>query len=206
MMPYLQQRFSLILSCVLITASFHCSIAQNSKIRWTDHFSYANVLQIKAINGYIFAASENGLFSYDPNSGELEKNSKVDDLNDVDITSFNYSNELEMMMIGYRSGEMDFLTPDENRNLLEIPLHQFFTGSKQVNHMVSEGKTAIISGEFGLATFDLEAFEFLETCYFNMGGNYFGVKQTALLDGVIYAASDQGVFRHCAEQAALCSP
>lgn len=196
MMPYLQQRFSLILSCVLITASFHCSIAQNSKIRWTDHFSYANVLQIKEINGYIFAASENGLFSYDPNSGELEKNSKVDDLNDVDITSFNYSNELEMMMIGYRSGEMDFLTPDENRNLLEIPLHQFFTGSKQVNHMVSEGKTAIISGEFGLATFDLEAFEFLETCYFNMGGNYFGVKQTALLDGVIYAASDQGVFRH----------
>src|SRR5690606_29903584 len=69
-------------------------------------------------------------------------------------------------------------------------------GSKIVNHIFPYQTTAVISGEFGLATFSLEEFEFMETTYFSQTGVYFGVKESAVLDGVIYAASDKGIFSH----------
>lgn len=170
--------------------------AQNNNARWEDHFSYAKINTILEINGFIFCGAENGIFSYDPNTGEIQKFSKANDLNDIEITTFNYSEELELLMVGYKSGEMDFLGPEENYNLLEIPLHQFYYGDKRVNHILPHENIAVISGEFGLATFDLENLEFMETVYFTHSNVYFGVKQSAILNNVIYAASDKGIYKH----------
>lgn len=180
---------------LLLVPSFY-GMAQNSNTRWEDHFSYSNIRHIWEINGLIFCSAENGLFSYDPNSGEMQKISKVNDLNDVGVTAFNYNPYNQILFIGYERGEMDILGPEENHNFLEIPLHQSYTGSKQVNHIAAYQNTAIISGEFGIASFSLEDFEFMETVYFVQGGVYFGVKESALLDGIIYAASDHGIFTH----------
>lgn len=170
--------------------------AQSGKNRWQDYFSYSNVSHIMEINGIIYCSAENGFFTYNPNTGELEKNSKINDLNDVGISAFNYSPDTGQLMVGYLSGELDFIGGDENHNMLEIPLHQSYTGNKRVNHIAPAGDVAVISGEFGLATFDLNAYEFLETCYFVQGGTYFGVKESLVYDGVIYAASDNGIFYH----------
>ncbi len=168
--------------------------------RWEDHFSYNNIRHIWEINGFIFCSAENGLFTYDPNSGELEKISKVTDLNDVGVSAFSYSPENGLLLVGYERGEMDMLGAEENHNLLEIPLHQSYTGSKIVNHIFPSQNTAIISGEFGLASFSLEDFEFMETCYFTQSGVYFGVKESVVLNDIIYAASDRGIFFHTLDE------
>lgn len=172
------------------------TFAQTTNTRWQDHFSYNNIRHIWEINGRIFCSAENGIFSYEPNSGEIQKISKATELNDVGITAFNYNPENETLFIGYESGELDILAPEENHNFLQIPLHQGYTGSKIVNHIAAYQNTAVISGEFGLVTFSLEDFEFMETTYFVQAGTYFGVKETAVLDGRIYAASDRGIFTH----------
>lgn len=179
---------------LLIPAIF--SFAQSGSTRWQDHFSYNNIRHIWEINGLIFCSAENGIFSYDPVSGETQKISKVTQLNDVDITAFSYNPENEVIFIGYRSGELDILTPDGNHNFLEVPLHQGYTGSKIINHITIFQNTAVISGEWGLVTFDLESLEFMETTYFVQAGTYFGVKESAVFDGSIYAASDRGIFTH----------
>ena len=44
-----------------------------SSSRWTDLFSYNNVLQIREDNGKLIAATENGIFFYTPRTGELTK-------------------------------------------------------------------------------------------------------------------------------------
>lgn len=196
----LKKQLSVFFGFILMLSSGIFTSAQTSNVRWEDYFSYANVSNVLEINGYIFCSAENGFFIYDPNTGEITKNSKVDELNDVGISAFNYSHDLELILIGYQSGEMDMLGPDENFNMLEIPLHQFYTGSKQVNHIYPTGSTAIISGEFGLATFDLENFEFMETVYFTQTGVSFGVKETVVYDDIIYAASEKGVFTHTLDE------
>jgi ligand-binding sensor domain-containing protein len=182
---------------LLIILIFSVSLrAQENNSRWDDYFSYSNIKHIWEINGLIFCSAENGLFSYDPATQEIQKYSKVNDLNDVGVTAFNYNPQNQILFIGYQRGEMDILAPEENHNFLEIPLQQTYTGSKRVNHIATNQNTAIISGEFGLASFSLEDFEFMETVYFVQGGVYFGVKESAVLDGVIYAASDHGIFTH----------
>ena len=175
-------------------------LAQTNTTRWEDHFSYNNIRHIWEVNGFIFCSAENGLFSYDPNTGELEKISKVTELNDVGVSAFSYSPELELLLVGYERGEMDMLGPEENNNMLEIPLHQSYTGSKIVNHIFPSQNAAVISGEFGLATFDLEAFEFMETCYFTQNSVYFGVKESVVFNDIIYAASDRGIFSHTLDE------
>lgn len=176
------------------------TFAQNSNNRWQDHFSYNNIKHIWEINGLIFCSAENGIFSYDPVSGETLKISKATELNDVGITAFNYNPDNEIIFIGYESGELDILTPEGNRNLLEVPLHQGYTGSKIINHITTYQNTAVISGEWGIVSYDLETFEFKETTYFVQGGVYFGVKESAVLDGIIYAASDRGIFTHALDE------
>lgn len=173
---------------------------QTSTERWTDHFSYSKIGHILEVNNYIFCSAENGLFSYDPSSGETQKISKATELNDVGVSAFNFNSDLDLLMVGYDSGELDFLGTDENHNLLEIPLHQSYTGSKRVNHISTRENYAIISGEFGLASFSLEDFEFMETAYFVQSGVYFSVKETAILDGVIYAASENGIYTHAFDE------
>jgi len=180
--------------CSLIPAFY--GMAQNSNARWEDHFAYTNIRHIWEINGLIFCSAENGLFSYNPATQEIQKISKANELNDVGVSAFNYNPYNQILFIGYERGEMDILAPEGNHNFLEIPLHQSYTGSKQVNHIVTYQNTAIISGEFGLASFSLEDFEFMETSYFVQGGVYFGVKESAILNGIIYAASDRGIFYH----------
>ncbi len=181
---------------IFIVASAFYGMAQNTNSRWEDHFSYSNIRHIWEINGLVFCSAENGLFSYNPATNEVQKISKVNELNDVGVSAFNYNPFNQILFIGYERGEMDILGPGENHNFLEIPLHQSYTGSKQVNHIATYQNTAIISGEFGLASFSLEDLEFMETSYFVQGGVYFGVKESAILNGVIYAASDHGIFYH----------
>lgn len=191
-----QKYFIIVFGLLLLIFPGKLTLAQTSKVRWDDHFSYAHIKHLFEINGFIFASSENGFFIFDPNTGEIEKNSKVDDLNDVGISSFNYSQELEYLLIGYESGEMDILGEEDNYNMLEIPLHQFFTGEKTINHIQPVGNEAIISGEFGLVTFDLLEQEFIETVYFTQASTYFAVNETAIYNGIIYAASEKGIYTH----------
>lgn len=174
--------------------------SQNASTRWQDHFSYAHIRHIWEINGLIFCSAENGIFSYDPVSGEIQKISKVNQLNDVGITAFNYNPDNEIIFIGYQSGELDILTPDGNHNFLEIPLHQGYTGSKAVNHITTYQNTAVISGDFGVVSFSLESFEFLETSYFIIGGNYYGVNESVVSDGVIFTAGNGGIYYHALDE------
>lgn len=189
-------RFPLFYQWIFLIFPAVIGFAQTNTERWDDYFSYNNIRHIWEINGFIFCSAENGLFSFDPNSGEIEKISKVTDLNDVGVSAFSYSPDLQLLLVGYERGEMDILGPEENENLLEIPLVQSYTGDKRVNHIFPYQNAAIISGEFGLASFSLEDFEFMETCYFTQSSIYFGVKESAVLNDVIYAASDRGIFTH----------
>src|SRR5690606_36606411 len=84
---------------LLTVVTFSLVKAQNTT-RWDDYFSYTNVKHIWDINGLIFCSAENGLFSYDPNTQEIMKFSKVNELNDVGVTAFTYSPSLQILLIG----------------------------------------------------------------------------------------------------------
>lgn len=98
-----------IFSVVLLIVSI-ISFSQFKTSKWTDLFSYNNVIAFKERNGKIIAASENGVFYYDTISGEIKKLSKANGLHEVKITAFDYNPETNIALGGYKSGNLDVIT------------------------------------------------------------------------------------------------
>ncbi|MDO5616851.1 MAG: hypothetical protein Q4G16_11715, partial [Cruoricaptor ignavus] len=172
--------------------------AQNiSSSKWSDLFSYNNVLTIKEDNGKLIAATENGIFYYTPNTGEITKLSKANGLHEVKISAFDYNPETKIGLVGYTNGMMDVITEQGITLVVDIPLANGFTGSKNINHISITGNQAVISVDYGVSIFNLERKEFGETAFFlNTSGVYDAAKGAVIKDNAVYAITTNGVKKH----------
>lgn len=173
------------------------SFAQTqSSSKWTDLFSYNNVLAFKESNGKIIAATENGVFYYDTVSGEITKLSKANGLHEVKISAFDYNPDTKIALVGYKSGNLDVITEDGVTYVVDIPLSQSYTGSKVINHISINGDKAVISVGYGVSIFDLTKKEFGDTCFFFNGTSYISALESVLKDNVVYSVTSSGIKSH----------
>lgn len=184
-----------IFSVVLLIVSI-ISFSQFKTSKWTDLFSYNNVIAFKERNGKIIAASENGVFYYDTISGEIKKLSKANGLHEVKITAFDYNPETNIALVGYKSGNLDVITEDGVTYVVDIPLSQNYTGSKVINNISINGTKAVISVGYGVSIFDLTRKEFGDTCFFFDGFNYLSALESVIKDDVVYTVTNAGVKSH----------
>ena len=77
------------------------SKAQNFSALWEGHFSYYNIKDVVQGNDKIYAASENVIFSYDLTTNELQTITTIDGLSGESITTIEYSETYESLLIGY---------------------------------------------------------------------------------------------------------
>ena len=117
---------------LLFSAGIFAQVISSSK--WTDLFSYNNVLAVREDNGKLIAATENGVFFYTPSSGEVTKLSKANGLHEVKISAFDYDATTKIGLVGYKSGAMDVITPEGITYVVDIPIASGYTGSKKINH------------------------------------------------------------------------
>ncbi|WP_374440890.1 hypothetical protein [Epilithonimonas sp.] len=177
----------LILSATLIKA-------QTSK--WTDLFSYNNVLKIREDGDRLIAATENGVFYYYPGTGEIKKLSKANGLHEVKISAFDYNAVTRTGIVGYQNGSMDVITPDGIFLIVDIPLANGYNGSKKINDISINGDKAIISVGYGVSIFNVTKREFGDTAFFTTGGAYDAVNSAVLKDNTVYAATGKGLKYH----------
>ncbi|MDR3272419.1 MAG: hypothetical protein LBT29_02900, partial [Flavobacteriaceae bacterium] len=178
--------FLLLISCF--------ASAQNT--RWTDYFSYFNVKYISAEDRILYCAAENGLFSYNLITGEIQKISKVNGLHEVKITAFAQNTEKGKMLIGYEGGKLDVVDDSGIHLIIDIPIDQNFQGDKSINDIYTEGDYAVLSMNFGVLLFNLDKLEFKETCFFQQGASYFPVKKAVIYNNQVFAASTNGLYSH----------
>lgn len=171
------------------------SQAQNSS-KWSDLFSYNNILAFKENNGKIIAATENGVFYYDTVSGEITKLSKANGLHEVKISAFDYNPDTKIALIGYKSGNLDVVTEDGVTYVVDIPLSQSYTGSKVINHISINGDKAVISVGYGVSIFDLTKKEFGDTCFFFNGTSYVSALESVIKDNTVYSVTNSGIKSH----------
>ncbi len=185
-----------LLSVVLLWVTI-CSFAQTqSSSKWSDLFSYNNVLAFKESNGKIIAATENGIFYYDTVSGEITKLSKANGLHEVKISAFDYNPDTKIALIGYKSGNLDVVTEDGVTYVVDIPLSQSYTGSKIINHISINGDKAVISVGYGVSIFDLTRKEFGDTCFFFNGTSYIAALESVIKDNTVYSVTNSGIKSH----------
>lgn len=161
--------------------------------KWQDYFSYGKVLDIEATDNRLIAATENGLFYYDFESGAIEKFSKPEGLHEVNITAFAYNPTTETSIIGYQSGNLDVIAKDGKVTyVVDIP-NSNVQGDKAIHHIYLSGDKALISVDYGVSIFNLDKLEFGDTCFFPTGTH---ALEAALQGGEVYVATNNGLYSH----------
>ena len=138
---------NILLLLFIFSLQFSAQVISSSK--WTDLFSYNNILTIREDNGKLIAATENGIFFYTPASGEITKLSKANGLHEVKISAFDYNPETKIGLVGYKNGSMDVITPDGITYVVDIPIATGYNGDKKINHISITGNLAVVSVGYG---------------------------------------------------------
>ncbi|MDR2205147.1 MAG: T9SS type A sorting domain-containing protein [Flavobacteriaceae bacterium] len=181
----------------VFTIGFSISNAQIiADNRWSDLFSYNNVLSIREDDGKLIAATENGIFYYNISTGEISKLSKANGLHEVKISAFDYNPQTDVGLVGYQNGSLDVITPDGVFLIVDIPIATGFTGNKKINHVSINGNTAVISVAYGVSIFDLENREFGDSAFFTTGGTFVAANESVIRDNKVYTATSLGILTH----------
>lgn len=179
---------------LLFSVSIFAQVISSSK--WTDLFSYNNVLAIREDNGKLIAATENGIFFYTPASGEITKLSKANGLHEVKISAFDYNPETKIGLVGYKNGSMDVITPDGITYVVDIPIASGYNGDKKINHISITGNLAVISVGYGVSIFKLDRKEFGDSSFFTNAGVFEVAKEAVIKDNFVYVVTATGLKSH----------
>ena len=179
---------------LLISLQFSAQIISSSK--WTDLFSYNNVLTIREDEGKLIAATENGIFFYTPATGEITKLSKANGLHEVKISAFDYNPETKIGLVGYKNGSMDVITPDGVTYVVDIPIATGYTGDKKINHISITGNLAVISVGYGVSIFRLDRKEFGDSAFFINNGVYVAAQESVIKDNTVFVGTSAGLKSH----------
>ena len=183
-----------IISYLTLLAVYISSHAQIPNGDWRDHLPYnqGKYLAITPEKVYC-AARETGMLSFDKQTGEIEKHSKVTGLSDINISTLSYSQDYNILIIGFQSGYINLLTKDDLIVFQDIK-RKNIKGSKTINKIACNGRLAYLACDFGIVVLDLINHEIKDSYLFGPAGTEIKVNDVAIYNNSIYAATDQGVY------------
>lgn len=171
--------------------------AQDFERDWRGYFSFTNVTDIAEGNDNLIVASENAIFIYDLITKDLETITSIQGLSGENISTIHYSEEREIIFIGYQTGLIELILEDKTVlrvvdiiNKPTIPPNQkAINGFNEVNGLV------YIATDYGISVYDILDLEFGDSYYIGVFGGYTKVFQAEVLGNDIYACTDFGVRR-----------
>lgn len=166
--------------------------SQNFEDRWTGHFSYVSVKDISRGNNKVFVGAENAIFTYDLATLEIKTLSTVNGLSGEFITSIHYSEEYELLVIGYDNGLMDIVKDGEENILKVVDIFEKQTippNKKRINNFEEYNGKLFIATQYGISVYNLAQLEFGDTYFIGDGGGQIDIVQTTVQEPYIFAAS-----------------
>jgi len=162
--------------------------------KWRDHFSYNNCIAVCRGGEKIYGATSNGVSWYNISDGQVGKISRVHGLNDINISTIEYSEQIGVLIIGYESGNIDLVFKDRILNMPEIK-NKLMQGSKRINGFTFYNSLIYVSTDFGIVAIDPVKQEIKDTYFIGDLGESIKVYRTAILNNLIYAATEHGLLR-----------
>lgn len=188
----MKKSFSIFIVVLFIGTSL---VAQNFSNLWEGHFSYFNVTDVTRSQTKLYAASENVLFSYDINTNEIETITTVQGLSGETISTIEYSEIFDVILIGYENGLIEVFFEEDDTILSVVDILEKVTISpenKRINDFNEHNGLVYISANFGVSVYDLDRLEFGDTYFLGNGGAQIRVNKTAVFNDAIYAACRDG--------------
>ncbi len=184
-----------LLKIVICLTCCFCQVAGQVPVgAWRDHLSYSRATHVAVSGNKVYSAAGGGMIVHNKDDNSIEKLSKVHGLNDVDISSIEWSDENQLLIVGYASGNLDIINDNKIINLSDI-LRSTVPGSKSIYNIMVIGHRAYLSCSFGVVVADLERNEISDTYFLGDGGIRLAVNDMAFDGTFLYAATSSGLYR-----------
>ncbi|MEZ4886402.1 MAG: hypothetical protein R3E32_16825 [Chitinophagales bacterium] len=186
--------FNLFLSILLLWTN--CLQAQDRPLgTWRAYLSYESGQTMILAGDKVYVGTRTSLYSLDPTENSIHTFSPVDGLSDLNIKSLGYYEPTKTLIIAYDNANVD-LMPIEGKivNVSDIKRANILNG-KTINHVLVEGDFAYLSCGFGIVYLDILKAEIKDTYIIGQQGSQVEVYQVAVGDGVIMAATEDGIYK-----------
>jgi hypothetical protein len=170
-------------------------VFSQNNLLWQGYFSYNEVKDVSVSSTTIFAASENALFSKNTTDNQIKTTNTIDGLSGQTISSLYYSAVFDKTLIGYENGLIVLINEADGTMLkvVDIINKQLPANRKKVNHFMEFDGIVYVSCDFGIVQFNLKSMLFGDTYFIGDAGTEISVRQTAIHNGFIYAATNNGI-------------
>ena len=175
--------------------SFLFSAQTDYSDSWEDLYSYNNVKDIVKVDEVIYALVDNAIFTYDTATEEINKLSSVQGLSGETTSSMHYNKSFQRLFIGYENGLLEVVDNDGTITISSDIVSFNQSGRKRINHIKEFNNKLYLSTPFGIVVYDIEKLEFGDTYFIGNNSSSLEVYQTEIMDGFIYAATNDGVFK-----------
>ncbi|WP_340696578.1 hypothetical protein [Flavobacterium ginsengisoli] len=180
--------------CGLFLLLIQFCMAQG-KLSWQGYFSFNEVKDISESTTAVIATSENALFSRNVTTNILKSITTVDGLSGQTISAVYYSEAFKKTIVGYENGLMILINDADGSMLkvVDIINKQLPANTKKINHFMENNGLIYVSCDFGIVQFNLKTSQFGDTYFIGDNGAEISVKQTAMFNGFIFAATSSGI-------------
>lgn len=160
---------------------------------WKTYLAYNTVSQLTQSPNKVFGLSEGALFSVNKEDGDMEFYSKMSGLNDATISRIAFDEMNSQLLIIYGSGNIDIMHSGGISNIPDLFYKQMNT-SKSVNKICFNGNIAYLSCDFGILAVNMYKKEIADTYIIGPKATEVKVLETQMLNGKIYAATENNIF------------
>ena len=161
---------------------------------WEDFYSYNNVKDFVKVDDVIYALSDNAVFTYNVVTKEIEKLSSVQGLSGENTSSIHYNSTFKRLVIGYENGLVEVVDEDGIITISSDIVSFNQSGEKSINDITAYNGKLYLSTPFAIVVYDIDRLEFGDTYFIGAGSGAIRINATTILNNVIYAATENGVY------------
>jgi hypothetical protein len=158
---------------------------------WTDHLPLNRGTSITSDGTLIYAATATGFFTLNVDDNSIEKFTKVNLLNDVEISQIAYSDKSRTLIVVYDNANIDLIS---NNTVTNIPFIKLSREKKDINSITIIGNLAYLSMAYGITVINLERREIVDTYKFGSNGTEINVTSVGVFQNNIYAGTNSGIY------------
>ena len=184
-----------IFSLYILLFSLVISAQTDYSASWEDFYSYNNVKDFTKVDTIIYALTDNAIFTYDVLSGEINKISSIQGLSGETTSAIYYNETFKRVVIGYENGLVEVIDDDGSITISSDIVNFNQSGEKSINHISEFNNKLYLSTPFAVVVYDIENLEFGDTYFIGNNSSSVKINETIIANNVIYAATEEGVFK-----------
>lgn len=162
--------------------------------QWREHLPYEKGISVSRGNSKVFCATTGGLFSLNEQDYSIDRLTRVTGLSDISINKINFNSYNNVLVIGYKNGNIDLIRNNTIINISDIKSEQDI-GDKTINNIYFINQYAYLACGFGIVVIDTERDEVKDTYKIGPGGAYINVYDVATDGTNIYASTEAGIYK-----------